>query len=253
MCTITLVPHDGGFRMVSNRDERRERASARPPRWRSLGERYALFPVDPASGGTWIGVNDAGLAIAVLNGTLAWLRPVTHPISRGVLVPTLLRSASVEAALETVRGVDVSRFDPFSLVIVQDVRAVVATHEGSSVAISTMSTAVPRLLTSSSIDGAAVGAARRRLFEQMVLAGEGGWPERQRRFHRHRWPDRPEASVWMTRADARTVSRTVVDVTASAIRMSYEPVDEWSLSPASFYGYRRNTPGIVLRGSERTV
>jgi hypothetical protein len=46
----------------------------------------------------------------------------------------------------------------------------------------------------------------------------------QRVFHRHAWPARPEISVLMSRPDAATVSRTVLDVSDGAIRMHYSRI-----------------------------
>ncbi|MHB1157665.1 MAG: NRDE family protein [Phycisphaerales bacterium] len=72
MCTVTIVPGDGtgggkSFRIVMNRDELRTRPIARPPRLRRCGSHQAIMPIDTDSGGTWIAVNDAGLAAMLLN------------------------------------------------------------------------------------------------------------------------------------------------------------------------------------------
>jgi hypothetical protein len=46
----------------------------------------------------------------------------------------------------------------------------------------------------------------------------------QDRFHAHRWRLAPAVSVLMTRADAGTVSVTIVDVFAHRVRLAYRPV-----------------------------
>ena len=65
---------------MCNRDERRDRRAATPPAVHRLQHRTAIYPVDPVGGGTWIGVNDAGLAAALLNRTIvaAAGNPVVH-------------------------------------------------------------------------------------------------------------------------------------------------------------------------------
>ena len=66
MCTLTIFPlGNGNHRLAFNRDEARSRAAATPPRRGYYGDREALLPIDPAGRGTWIAVNDAGLAMAL--------------------------------------------------------------------------------------------------------------------------------------------------------------------------------------------
>ena len=228
MCTVTLVPRgDGGVRVMCNRDEQRTRPAAVAPRLHRLGERVAVFPEDPQGGGTWIGANDAGLAAALLNrhGRDA---PASRgaAVSRGLIIPTLLEHASLDAALEVVRELDPGVFEPFQLVAVQEARVGVATSTGRMLATRVSALVQPLLFTSSSLGDDRVDAPRRRLFERLVLGRADAWLEGQARFHRHRWRSRPQISVWMARADAVTVSRSVVEVTPRAIRMTYTPLVE---------------------------
>jgi len=62
------------------------------------------------------------------------------------------------------------------------------------------------------------------LFARQVI-GVGSSASAQDAFHTHQWPDRPEISVFMERSDARTVSRTRVEVGPRAVTMRYEPID----------------------------
>ena len=55
----------------------------------------------------------------------------------------------------------------------------------------------------------------------VALAATEAQVERQQAFHAHRWPDRPEVSVLMTRRDARTVSRTAIEVTEARVSLRY--------------------------------
>ena len=52
--------------VAANRDEARGRP-ARPPQVEQCGPRQVLLPRDQQAGGTWLGVNDAGLAVAITN------------------------------------------------------------------------------------------------------------------------------------------------------------------------------------------
>src|SRR5262245_2529622 len=123
MCTVTVVPHARGVRVMSNRDELRTRVAALPPRLHRLDRRMAAFPTDPQGGGTWIGANDAGLIVALLNRS----RPTvtTGPVrahSRGLIVRDLLRSGSLDDALDRAARLDATGFEPFHLIAVQNAR-----------------------------------------------------------------------------------------------------------------------------------
>src|SRR5262245_11178892 len=131
MCTVTVVPLEDGFRMVFNRDELRERSAAIPPATHRVGDRTAVFPVDPVSGGTWIGVNDRGLVCALLNRTVDASAPRPVPArSRGVIVPALLACDSFERALTEVARIDATSYDLFRILIVQRRNVAIVTSDG---------------------------------------------------------------------------------------------------------------------------
>ena len=228
MCTVTLVPlttgpTNAGVRVVFNRDERRTRDAAAPPGRHRLGGRDAIYPRDPVGGGTWIGVNDAGLVVALLNvydGVPA--QPVSGARSRGVIVGGLLGCATLAAATAAAAAIDAHRFAPFRLVILQDRTVAIAAPANGLIGVTTTDLHEPMLLTSSALGDARVAGPRRRLFDRLVVHGRHGWLEGQARFHRHQWARRPEWSVRMERRDARTVSRTTVDVGPGRRTMWYE-------------------------------
>jgi hypothetical protein len=229
MCTVTVVPHETGLRLMCNRDERRTRPAAVPPRVYELGERLAAFPVDPQGGGAWVGVNDADIAVALLNihsGPRRWIEGPTR--SRGLIVRELLRCGSMPQVLEAIAGLDTLVFETFRLVVVHGSTVAVATHEGArTMTCRQISFDTPLLFTSSSLGDARVETPRQRLFERMVIQGRAGWLNGQAQFHRHQWRSRPEISVRMERGDALTVSRTIIDVTRAGRGVLYEaPVSE---------------------------
>ena len=208
MCTVSVVPHEDGYRVMCNRDERLTRPSARPPRPCKLGARTAVYPSDQQGGGTWIGVNDAGVAVALLNrapsGRMVTRRP---QYSRGLIVPPLLEFDALATAAAAAARLDPAAFEPFSIVLVQGDTVCSITSDGSSLATERAVLRVPVLFTSSSLGDSVVGPPRRRLFTRMVTAAPS-WLDGQRRFHSHAWRGRPAVSVCMTRRDAKTVSRS---------------------------------------------
>jgi Transport and Golgi organisation 2 len=223
MCTVSIVPCGDGFRLACNRDERRNRPAATHPTTHRVGNRTAIFPVDPQGGGTWIGVNDCGLAATLLNRTPEGGRRRTVPArSRGLIIPSLLACASLVEALDMATAIDPSQYELFRLVLGQPMAAAILTSDGRTLALDTASVSEPIMWTSSSLGDGVVEGPRRALFESKVQRREpSAWLAAQMRFHAHQWRARPEVSVLMGRADARTVSRTFVRVTSSGMDLRY--------------------------------
>ncbi|MBK9698563.1 MAG: hypothetical protein IPO79_00440 [Flavobacteriales bacterium] len=66
MCTLTYLPHPGGFVMASSRDESRYRGGMGLPVQDTTLR--ACYPVDERSGGTWILTSADGYSLNLLNG-----------------------------------------------------------------------------------------------------------------------------------------------------------------------------------------
>jgi hypothetical protein len=224
MCTVTVVPYEQGVRLLSNRDERHDRPAALPPQIEDLAGRRAIFPVDPQGGGTWVGVNDAGVAVTLLNVQKTTCAGDGRPKqSRGLVVRALLHSTSLRDAAAAVEAFDPRAFEPFQVVIVHDGRVVGARSDGAApIRITEWPLDKPLLFTSSSLGDARVLKPRQQLFERMVVRSHDGWLKGQARFHDHQWAARPEISVRMERDDALTVSRTTIDVTNDTRELLYE-------------------------------
>ena len=213
---------------MCNRDERRTRPAALAPRVHDLGGRRALFACDPQGGGTWIGVNDVGLIVTLLNVLGPPRGQQGHARrSRGLVVRELLQCVSLSQAMAAAASLDPGAFEAFQIAIVHRRTVAHATSDGVKWLTRTQwSLDEPCLFTSSSLGDALAGPPRYRLFTRLVLRSRRGWLDGQARFHRHQWSRHPEISVRMERSDALTVSRTTVDVTEEAQRMLYEaPLD----------------------------
>lgn len=220
MCTVSVITlPGGGLRLVTNRDESRGRPVSEPPVWRDLpGGRRGVWPIDPLGGGTWVGADDMGLVLTVLNSN-----PDPAPDlsglklrSRGLLIPMLLEGATDGARLGGIAAmlerIDLSAFAPFRLVGAacgsRGLLDVVWDRQRLDVGVSRE---LPACFASSGL-GDRVVRERLPLFEQMVASRPS--PNAQDRFHAHYWPDRLHQSVWMSRPEARTVSISVVEVRA---------------------------------------
>lgn len=240
MCTVTIIPLSrsphgadrtreesrAAVRMACNRDELRSRPAALPARVCDLGPRRALMPIDPVSEGTWIGVNDAGLAATLLNVNLqpaADAVRAARSLSRGVLVPRLLACATLQQAQAQCEHIDPRQLDPFRLVLVDDAAVSECWSDGNALRIRCAALAEQaHLFTSSGLGDCLVAGPRRALFEQMLSRGDG-WAARQDAFHRHSWPNQRHLSVCMERSAARTVSHSVIEIEPSRVVLTYFP------------------------------
>lgn len=242
MCTLTIIPYNGdsrrnpgsarraaGVRIACNRDESRLRPAATPPELRRFGDRQAWMPRDPLGGGTWIAASDAPLALVLMNvytepiGTrpAAMASRNTPPVSRGTIIPHALAAGSLDEALARAGDLDLEQFEPFRLVIAdREQFAEVVWAAGRFSVADPAAIRGPLFFTSSGLGDELVAGPRRTLFEQ-VFAADVDPVAAQDVFHRHVWPGKEYASVWMTRPEARTVSLTVVELLPHDVRMSY--------------------------------
>ena len=224
--------------VVMNRDERRDRAPARPPRrWRGNGETFTA-PVDGDAGGTWIAATDSGVVLALLNhdrpdhSAVAGLGPGKGVgvgsgrgrISRGLLV-TRLAADAVTPDAARLRSAGLASFAPFRLFVAGlRVPPRVFTWDGARLSTRRLD---PRLgfLTSSSWQPRAVIPARHARFRAFARAHPR--PTRADVLAFHACASDPRGTPWaicMSRDDARTVSLTVVEVTTGGVTMRYRAV-----------------------------
>ena len=197
MCTLSIIPttEDSSndraasratFRLAFNRDEQRTRALGTPPATVFVGNRRAIHPSDPEGGGTWIAVNDAGIAVAILNRNEHGVPDGRSAgLSRGLIIPRLLSSGSLQEITQKTEKIALTVARGFRL-IATDGRHVLEV----------------------------IGGNHR---SDRTLA------EAQDAFHTHAWPDRRHLSVRMDRAEARSVSQTFINVTQHEIVMRYAP------------------------------
>jgi len=183
------------------------------------------MPTDPASGGTWFAVNDAGLVFALLNLYEAETDPVGGSVSRrsrGEIIPMLLDCADLEAVAGSMNTLEVNGFSPFRLVVTDgDVVHTYLGDESRHVRKQVDDLTRPWMATSSGLGDHLVQPPRAELFEQTFGETSGDWPAQQDRFHLHRWPEHLELSVLMSRPDASTVSVGVIEVDANQVSMQY--------------------------------
>ena len=177
MCTLLLVHRlealslaaSGGTpepfaRVAANRDENTSRPAEG---WaaRRYGARRAFAPRDVTLGGTWIGMNDAGIVAAVTNRFGLPRDPSRH--SRGEIVPGLLAHATVAAAAAWLSGLALADFNGFHALVFDRDRAIVAWPDGGA-------------LTLADVTGRCTVVSERSFGAARSLGEAGERPERER-------------------------------------------------------------------------
>jgi uncharacterized protein with NRDE domain len=131
MCTLVVLrrpEHDWPVVIGANRDEMIDRPALPPARhWPDRME--VVAGLDLEGGGSWLGVNDWGVAAAVLNrhgslGRAAGLR------SRGELVLEALDHADAVAAAAALTHLDPAAYRSFNLVVADNRDAFWLRHDG---------------------------------------------------------------------------------------------------------------------------
>jgi uncharacterized protein with NRDE domain len=135
MCTVVLAAHvfaDHPLVVIANRDEALDRASSPPLFWSASASASAnanaghpfIAPRDDVAGGTWLGVNDAGVFVGITNRYLGPKDPARA--SRGTIVTDALALGSARAIHEAMAKVPASRHNGF-LLVYADANDVLAT------------------------------------------------------------------------------------------------------------------------------
>jgi uncharacterized protein with NRDE domain len=118
MCTVVLLRrpgHDWPLILGANRDEMATRPSKPPARhWPDRQEVVAGLDVE--AGGSWLGVNDAGVVAAMLNrhGTLGRAKGFR---SRGELVLEALDHADAVEAARALKHLEPGAYRPFNMIV----------------------------------------------------------------------------------------------------------------------------------------
>jgi len=137
VCTLVILRrpgHDWPVLLAANRDEMLARPWRPPARhWPDRAE--VVAGLDEEAGGTWLGLNDDGVAAAILNrrGSLG---PEAGMRTRGELVLDALDHADAATAASALSALEASNYRPFNMVVADNRDAYwLANRDGSSVTV----------------------------------------------------------------------------------------------------------------------
>ena len=221
MCTVSWLRRSDGYLLLCNRDERHTRRRAVGPRLVERSGVSLLAPVDGDYGGSWIGVNQFGLTLCLLNRYGDRLIENDRPFtSRGLLLLELLDCARSPQVSERISSRDLNVFPPFTMVaLAVEEPAMIIEWTGAECIVHTdAESSMP--ITSSSMKGLDVVGERKKQFQKITHAKQLN-ARLLYQFHRSHLPVRGPSSVCMHREDAATVSLSAVNVTSESIEFSY--------------------------------
>ncbi len=223
MCTVSWLHNANGYELFCNRDERKSRPAAWPPRVSELHGVRFIAPIDAQHGGSWLTVNQFGTTFSLLNRYDTISPPVSQraPISRGLLLYDLLDCVTPPQVAARLAGLPLSSFQPFTLAVVAlHAPAQLCQWNGTQLLIED---APSEPLTSSSFDTSKVMAERKAHFAALQKTAGEISTDLLNRFHHSHEPLAPAAAVCMHRAEAQTVSFSHLIVTPRRIEFRYSP------------------------------
>ena len=232
MCTVSLIrvppsaQSAGGLvRLASNRDESRQRPLALPPHIRTAGPRQIIMPIDPTSDGTWIAVNDAGIAATLLNiyphpgdPTVRVKDPTWR--SRGEIIPLLLLQSTLTDVDRALGKLDVRQYPGFRLIVTDGRELLTCRSEAGTLSSDrAVYDGVPQMWASSGLGDEVVDGPRRALFDRTLAVAPSA--NGQDEYHRQDDIEASHLAVCMSRPDAYTVSYTVIEMAAEHVSLAY--------------------------------
>jgi uncharacterized protein with NRDE domain len=223
MCTVTFIARKNGYVLGMNRDEQLTRVKALPPMRQQINDRAALFPSEPG-GGTWIGVNDAGVTIALINWYSVEERVSADPISRGQLARSAMAAIEADSADQILKRFPLERTNPFRLIgVFRDTKQVIEWQWNLSSVRRVAHDWKTNVWISSGFDETGAQVMRRQVFNGQIENGRANNSHWLRAFHASHSPACGPYSVCMHRKDAATVSYTEVAASRRGARMGYSP------------------------------
>lgn len=221
MCTASWILEGSGYELFFNRDEKLTRKPADPPKLDQRDGIRFLAPSDGDFGGTWIGTNEFGVSVCLLNGVhSAGIPAPANRRSRGLLVLDLIAARSVSELAARLEAGGFSLYAPFTMAALGPSEPAAVMEWNGSETSFRFQPERQFMLTSSSFDSGRVKEGRRKRYALLPTAAT---PEQLRAFHGSHEPEASAYSVCIHRTDAQTVSFSRIRVSATETNFFYTP------------------------------
>jgi hypothetical protein len=245
MCTVTLVAQKNGYRLAMNRDERVARGAGTAPEAHKMNGIRVIYPND-GTGGTWIGTNEYGIALALLN----WNQPPPSTRmefeSRGQVIPALLSLGNTTGLQAAASVLDLDRTRPFRLVGIFPAEEAIVELRWNSQNLEGLSHAweSQHWFSSGLSDEEAMCSRSRTCSEARTepIASSSDWLRRLHASHN----GGPAFSLCVHRGEVATLSYTEVSCSSESVALEHFVGSPCAMKPCSFTEVRR-LPAPLLR------
>jgi uncharacterized protein with NRDE domain len=216
-----------------NRDEARNRTEANLIKQKTHTKTNAYYPVDKSSGGTWLGFNNYGTCLALLNR----YHEAQHDnaISRGLIIPQLLaydKLTDLEKALQEILK---DKHNPFDLVFTDSKQVIKFSWNGHQLNKQKIIPSQPYMLSSSSVTTDKVLSIRAKKFQEYTK--QHHQPHAQhilKTLHLQHQPSDASSSIFMSRADTHTKSISQIIINKGTLNYYYFDQLQLQLSPTNY-------------------
>jgi hypothetical protein len=220
---------DGCYGVHFNRDEKKARALGEPPTVIERRGVSCIAPSDPQAGGTWILCNAFGLTVAVLNLYQAEQRQCRDSeayswLSRGEIPHLLGDAPDVDQALCRLRNLDMSRYRPVCVVLLDPHSEACLQSDGTERSV-IVEAPIAQPLLSSSFAPEEVFESRREIYARLQCGAPGALRDRLRGFHHFTGGSATAHTPKMLRPDAQTFSHTELEIDSENVCCCYEAYD----------------------------
>jgi hypothetical protein len=169
MCTVTYIPLKDSILFSSNRDEDPGRKTD-TPRLHILDNTTLLYPKDGEAGGSWIGLNESGVLVILLNGGFAkHERRPAYRHSRGIIVISMLAS---EDPVKYWNTCNFDNIEPFSLVVYANKKLHHFVWTGIEKHSVEPDTTIPHIWSSSTLYDISAKNYRLNKFNEFIVSGK---------------------------------------------------------------------------------
>lgn len=216
MCTLTYIPTGKNtFIWTHNRDESPLRTS---PGLNTTHENY-VFPQEPLSGGTWIGISKKNRVISLLNGAFEQTKYVpSSKRSRGLIV---LDFFEFENPIETFQQYDLEDIEPFTMVVYDKGNLIDFRWDKTKKYVKQLDPQKHYIWSSAILYAEEVRFQRQVWFEEYLLTHKIYTRKNILRFHQNTGIDDKENGLIMDRGIVKTVSITSIEKAENELDMLY--------------------------------
>ncbi len=221
MCTVTYVPHQKGYFLTSNRDEKNTRSQALLPEEYAYGVYRLIFPKDKDAGGTWITLKENGDSLCLLNGAFTnFIDNGLYTVSRGKIVLEIAASSNL---VESFNNINLTKTAPFTLVIVYKTKLFECRWDGQRKHCKLLDNSKPHIWSSATLYNSIQQEKREKWFEQFLQKNKQPSQNDIIHFHKNTGDGNRENDLVMNRDDQYfTVSISSIAISENEYTMQYE-------------------------------